>query len=175
ISGWISSILSATTRKNSASLRSCSSLSATYFARSLGRPRRLTSTRSAWAFIENTCAGKKPRNPSVSRSCSVKAVPLLRSGSRNSAKPRGESKGCGRGFARTDTLMKFPPKPVYCLAPQRPPFEAEKVDRDQPQEKPSPASQRIHGVIGLLPILTPFGPDVKPDLSPPGVQKRTSS
>src|SRR5512132_2017861 len=82
-------MLSHTTRKNSVSLRSCSALSATYFSRSLGRRRRLLSTRSACCSSERTCAGSRPRRPRASRSCSVKAVPLLSSGSRSSAMPPG--------------------------------------------------------------------------------------
>ena len=70
-------MLSQTMRKNSASLRSCSALSATYFSRSFGRRRRLVITRFACASIESTCAGRRPRNPSASRSCSVKAVPFV--------------------------------------------------------------------------------------------------
>ena len=81
-------MLSQTTRKKSASLRSCSELSATYFSRSLGRSRRLVMKRAICSSIESTCAGSRPRNPSVSRSASVKAVPLLSNGSRNSAMPR---------------------------------------------------------------------------------------
>src|SRR4029453_14968281 len=81
-------MLSHTTRKNSVSLRSCSALSATYFSRALGRRRRLLSTRSACCSSERTCAGSRPRRPRASRSCSVKAVPLLSSGSRSSATPR---------------------------------------------------------------------------------------
>src|SRR6516225_965671 len=82
-------MLSHTTRKNSVSLRSCSALSATYFSRSLGKRRRLLNTRSACCSSERRCAGSRPRRPRASRSCSVKAVPLLRSGSRSSATPRG--------------------------------------------------------------------------------------
>src|SRR5450830_1682350 len=52
-------MLSATTWKNSASLRSCSPFSATYFSRSFGRRRRLVITRSACACMESTCAGNQ--------------------------------------------------------------------------------------------------------------------
>src|ERR1700689_3784084 len=108
-------MLSHTTRKNSASLRSCSELSAMYFSRSLGRLRRLVSTRSTCSCIESTCAGRKPRNPSASRSASVKAVPLLSSGSRNSAMPRGESVGRELGLVWTGTLILFPLRPAILL------------------------------------------------------------
>ena len=101
-------MLSQTTRKKSASLRSCSELSATYFSRSLGRSRRLIMKRATCSSIESTCAGSSPRNPSSSRSASVKAVPLLNSGSRNSAMPRGESEGCEVSWARAGAFMVFP-------------------------------------------------------------------
>src|SRR5215468_6909560 len=85
-----------------------------YFSRSLGRPRRLVSTRSTWACIDNTAGGRKPRSPSASLSCSVKAVPLLRSGSRNSARPHGEGGwdvgeyGAERALMRSGLLTAFP-------------------------------------------------------------------
>src|ERR1700680_3998277 len=109
-------MLSHTTRKNSASLRSCSSLSATYFAKSLDRLRRLVSTRSTCVCIVHTCAGKKPRSPSASRSASLKAVPLLSSGSRNSARPRAEVEGVERALSRLARLKAFPPN-VICFRP----------------------------------------------------------
>src|SRR5437868_8767872 len=113
-------MLSHTTRKNSDSLRSCSELRAMYFSRSVGRLRRFVSTRSTCCSIESTCAGKNPRNPNASRSASVNAVPLLRSGSRNNAMPLGDSEGNELGFARTDTLMHFlpsifPSRMIDCL------------------------------------------------------------
>src|SRR5471032_1200218 len=58
-------MLSATTRKNNASLRSCSPFSATYFSRSFGRRRRLVITRSACACMESTCAGNRPQSERV--------------------------------------------------------------------------------------------------------------
>ena len=107
MSGWISSMLSLTTRKKSASLRSCRPLSATYFSRSLGNRCRFVITRLACASMESTCAGKRPRKPKASRSCSVKAVPLLRSGSRKSAMPRAGSVADEPAFAPLDIFMAF--------------------------------------------------------------------
>src|SRR5260370_20120721 len=105
-------MLSHTTRKNSASLRSCSSLSATYFAKSLGRLRILVSTRSTCVCIVDTYAGKEPRNPSASRSASLKAVPLLSSGSRKSARPRGEVDGVELALSRLARLKAYPPNVI---------------------------------------------------------------
>src|SRR3954447_5116008 len=106
--GWISSILSTTTRKNSASLRSCNAFSATYFSRSVGSVRRLTSTRSTWVSIVSTQGGSKPRRPRSSRSCAVKAVPLLSRGSRSSAMPCTESDDVEWALTRAGLFTNSP-------------------------------------------------------------------
>src|SRR4051812_468108 len=124
--GWISSILSTTTRKNSASLRSCKAFSATYFSRSVGSVRRLTSTRSTWVSIVSTQGGSSPRRPRSSRSCAVKAVPLLSRGSRSSAMPCAVSDDVEWALTRAG-LFTNPPGSFLLTGNHCPPA----VHRDQ--------------------------------------------
>src|SRR4029453_6573482 len=145
-------MLSQTTRKNSASLRSCSELSATYFSRSLGRSRRLTMKRATCSSIESTCAGSSLRNPSASRSASVKAVPLLNSGSRHSCMPRGESEGCELGWARAGAFMLFPHRQFVIF--RNPPVERMALEQGQRSRSdlivPLPPLLRGNAPLGVV-------------------------
>src|SRR6266566_2115886 len=89
-------------RKKSASLRSCSALRLMYLSRSLDCRRKFSSTRPNCCSWEATCGGNRPRRCKVSRSASVKAVPLLSAGSCKIAMPSGSAEGA---FATTSSCV----------------------------------------------------------------------
>ena len=80
----------------------------------------LVSMRSACAFIVSTCAGNSPRKPSASRSLSVKAVPLLSSGSRSSAIPCGISSVVDATAAKFGMFMESTPAGSMITGRHRP-------------------------------------------------------